>query len=140
MYENLKKTQVKEEYVADRQNENADKNSSAPIQVYDVKNVRAAVFEKVVTTKEGNQKKYLNISFGKRYQDKEGKWKTSYSLDPDEIEPAIGILCDVRKFLKGLEDKQPAPPSGAGSFSLPSQEVATVYFAEMNAPEWLETI
>ncbi len=140
MYENIQNNQTKEEYVADRQNENANKNPNAPIQVFDVKNVRAAIFEKIFTPKNGVEKKYLQISFGKRYQNKEGQWKTSYSLDPSEIEPAIGILCDVRKYIKGLEDQKPAPPPGAGSFSLTPQEVETAYYAEMNAPEWLETI
>lgn len=58
----------------------------------------AAVFENEVS-RAGKQVKIKKVSFQKRYMDSGGEWKTTHSLDVNEIPKAVLALSKAYEYL-----------------------------------------
>ena len=58
----------------------------------------AAIFENDIA-RNGAPVKVKKVSFQKRYKDKDGEWKTTYSLDINDLPKAILVLQSTYKFL-----------------------------------------
>jgi hypothetical protein len=58
----------------------------------------AAVFENEIA-KGGNTIRVKKVSFQKRYKNSEGEWKSTYSLDINEIPKAILALSKAYEYL-----------------------------------------
>lgn len=58
----------------------------------------AAVFENEIS-RGGKILKVKKVSFQKRYKNSEGEWKTTYSLDVNEIPKAILVLSKAYEYL-----------------------------------------
>lgn len=58
----------------------------------------AAVFENEIS-RGGKTLKVKKVSFQKRYKNSEGEWKTTYSLDVNEIPKAILVLSKAYEYL-----------------------------------------
>lgn len=69
----------------------------------------AAIFENEFG-KDDNKVKLKKVAFQKRYKNSDGEWKTTYSLDVNDIPKAILALEEAYKYLvlgdesKGNED------------------------------------
>jgi len=66
-----------------------------PVAKFKAGQVSAAVWENEVTTN-GRQVTMLKASVQRRYKDKDGQWKSSYSLSRNEI--PLAIYCLQRCF------------------------------------------
>lgn len=58
----------------------------------------AAIFENEIN-RGGNTVKTKKVSFQKRYKNADGEWKTTYSLDTNEIPKAILVLSKTYEYL-----------------------------------------
>ena len=58
----------------------------------------AAIFENEVA-RNGAKVKIKKVSFQKRYKSSEGEWKTTYSLDVNDIPKAILALSKAYEYL-----------------------------------------
>ena len=58
----------------------------------------AAVFENEIS-RGGKTLKVKKVSFQKRYKTSEGEWRTTYSLDVNEIPKAILVLSKAYEYL-----------------------------------------
>ena len=58
----------------------------------------AAIFENEVS-RNGTKVKIKKVSFQKRYKSSEGEWKTTYSLDVNDIPKAVLALSKAYEFL-----------------------------------------
>lgn len=110
---------------------NQENEKKEPVKVVDINDVRASIFETLHQSKDGRTRKFLNVSFGKRYQ-KDGEWKTSHTFRPGEIRTAIEVLSQVEDFFEVKTRPRVSPRE------TPTEDDA--YYAEMNAPEYLETV
>lgn len=61
-------------------------------------NCDAAVFENEINTS-GKKVKIKKVSFQKRYKNSDGEWKTTYSLDINDIPKAILALSKAYEYL-----------------------------------------
>ncbi|MBN2327197.1 MAG: hypothetical protein JXR73_08570, partial [Candidatus Omnitrophica bacterium] len=85
--------------------------------------------------------KGVRILYGKRYQDKDGQWKTSTSFAPNEIHTAMYVLQRVDAYLAQRSSvrqrNRPRAPRSAHPAAGPDPEA---YYAEMQGDEFLEII
>ena len=68
-----------------------------------------SIFENVITTKEGEKRRLKKASFQKRYKDANGEWKSTNSLDVNDIPKAKLVLNEAYKYLalnKDIEKKE----------------------------------
>ena len=49
--------------------------------------------------KEGREITFSTVSFGRRYQDKEGSWKTTNSLRANDLPKAVVVLNKAYEYL-----------------------------------------
>ena len=58
-----------------------------------------AIFENAITTKDGRKMRIKKASFQKRYKTADGEWKSTNSLDADDIPKAKLVLNEAYKYL-----------------------------------------
>ena len=67
-----------------------------------------SIFENTITKKDGKKKRTKKASFQKRYKNTDGEWKSTNSLDVNDIPKAKLVLNEAYKYLalsKDIEDK-----------------------------------
>ena len=74
-----------------------------------------AVFENEIT-RGGKTMKIKKVSFQKRYKDSDGEWKTTHSLDINEIPKAILALSKAYEYLVLGNGAEENPNSMANSY------------------------
>jgi hypothetical protein len=72
----------------------------------------AAVFENQ-TERNGATVKTKKVTFQKKYRSSDGTWKTTYSLDANEIPKAVLVLTKAYEYLVFSEDSGEAGPGTA---------------------------
>ncbi|MBW1772807.1 MAG: hypothetical protein JRG79_08575 [Deltaproteobacteria bacterium] len=65
-----------------------------------------AIFENVITTKDGRKMRIKKASFQKRYKTADGEWKSTNSLDADDIPKASLVLNEAYKYLAFNKDTE----------------------------------
>lgn len=96
-------------------NNTNDAAANKPLHVVEIDNVRAAIF-KARSNGQGNGAGHgLRIAFGRRYKDNDGRWKTSYMFNPDEIGKAVRVLAQVDEYVTSSNGD---PTSGVSPISL----------------------
>ena len=65
-----------------------------------------SIFENVITTKEGEKRRFKKASFQKRYKTADGEWKSTNSLDADDIPKAELVLNEAYKYLTLSKDTE----------------------------------
>ena len=66
-----------------------------------------SIFENTITTKDGKNVRAKKASFQKRYKNADGEWKSTNSLDVNDIPKAKLVLDEAYKYLalsKDIED------------------------------------
>ena len=66
-----------------------------------------SIFENTITTKDGKNVRTKKASFQKRYKNSDGEWKSTNSLDVNDIPKAKLVLDEAYKYLalsKDIED------------------------------------
>jgi acyl-CoA thioesterase len=58
-----------------------------------------SIFRNVLTTKDGRKVTTRKASFQKRYKTPDGEWKTTNTLDPNDIPKANLVLHEAYKYL-----------------------------------------
>lgn len=58
-----------------------------------------SIFENDITKKDGSKMKTKKASFQKRYKNAEGEWKSTNSLDPNDIPKAKLVLDEAYKYM-----------------------------------------
>ena len=70
--------------------------------------VNATVWKNTGHNKEGQETEFRTISFGRRYQDKEGNWKSTNSLRVNDIPKAVVVLNEAYRYLVLKEHSDPS--------------------------------
>ncbi len=65
----------------------------------------AAIFENEIG-KDDNKVKLKKVAFQKRYKNSDGEWKTTYSLDVNDIPKAILALSNAYEYLMLKDDSE----------------------------------
>ena len=66
-----------------------------------------SIFENIITRKDGRKANTKKVSFQKRYKDSDGEWKSTQSLDVNDIPKARLALYEAYKYLVlGTGDKE----------------------------------
>jgi len=68
-----------------------------------------SIFENTITTKDGKERKTKKASFQKRYRNSDGEWKSTNSLEINEIPKARLVLNEAYKYMalnKDIEEKE----------------------------------
>ena len=65
-----------------------------------------SIFENAITTKDGKKVRIKKASFQKRYKNPEGEWKSTNSLDADDIPKAKLVLNEAYKYLTLGNDRE----------------------------------
>ena len=65
-----------------------------------------SIFENVITTKDGRKMRIKKTSFQKRYKTADGEWKSTNSLDADDIPKAKLVLNEAYKYLTLAKDTE----------------------------------
>ena len=76
-----------------------------PIKKFAVGTCSASVFVNTVK-KDGRSFDLFKVSFQKRYQNKEGKWETTYSLGLNEVPKAILALQKAYAWIHSQEARE----------------------------------
>jgi hypothetical protein len=66
-----------------------------------------SIFENTITSKDGKKMRTKKASFQKRYKNADGEWKSTNSLDVNDIPKARLVLNEAYKYLtlsKDIED------------------------------------
>ena len=63
-----------------------------------------SIFENFITTKEGEKRRLKKASFQKRYKNANGEWKSTNSLDTEDIPKARLVLNEAYKYLALSKD------------------------------------
>ena len=58
-----------------------------------------SVFGNIITTKDGRKVNAKKVSFQKRYKNADGEWKSTQSLDVNDIPKAVLALYEAYKYL-----------------------------------------
>ncbi len=74
-----------------------EESTNRPIHVVDMDNIRAAVFKGRDSDSESESE--LRVAFGRRYRDKDGRWKTSCMLELSQVEKGIKVLEQILEHL-----------------------------------------
>ena len=72
-----------------------------------------SIFENEVTTKDGKTRKTKKASFRKRYKSADGDWKSTNSLDANDIPKARLVLDEAYRYLVLAKDTE----ENAGDYS-----------------------
>ncbi len=92
MDEPNREKQTKSESFLKTVNNTPDSKPDKPVEIIEMNNIRAAIFEKKRYGKNGKDDTFYQISFSARYL-KDGRWRTSHSFRPREIKfrpPELG--------------------------------------------------
>ena len=73
-----------------------------------------SIFENDITKKDGGKMKSKKASFQKRYKNANGEWKSTNSLDPNDIPKARLALNEAYKYM--LLNKDGEENTDAGTF------------------------
>ena len=80
-------------------------NDSKPIKDFRSGPVQASIWRNEVE-KDGRSFRIRKVVFQKRYKDGNGEWRTSQSLDENDIPKAILALADAYDYLTGGEQDE----------------------------------
>lgn len=70
--------------------------------------VSATVWKNKGLKKDGQEVEFRTISFGRRYQDKEGNWKSTNSLRINDLPKAVVVLNEAYRYLILKEKTDPS--------------------------------
>ena len=61
--------------------------------------ITATVWKNMGHKKDGQETEFRTVSFGRRYQDKEGNWKSTNTLRTNDLPKAVVVLNEAYRYL-----------------------------------------
>ena len=80
--------------------------------------ISATVWKNQLTNKQNEPFEFRTIQLDRRYQDKEGNWKSTNSMRVNDIPKAVLVLQKTFEYVV-LKEQQPIQQQGSGEYNQP---------------------